>query len=104
MKTETGDSLKAFWIAEKINGKMRQSKNLQQQEAATSPRTGGTQGRSGVGTAQAADGNCSQKGRDCASWGWKSGNELLCQRDHLKQAERGRNALNSPLFLAFMFF
>lgn len=57
MKTETGDSLKAFWIAEKINGKMRQSKNLQQQEAATSPRTGGTQGRSGVGTAQAADGN-----------------------------------------------
>lgn len=66
---------------------MRQSKNLKQQEAATSPRAGGTQGRSGVGTAQAADGNCSHKGRDCASWSWKSGDELLCQRDHLKQEE-----------------
>lgn len=91
-------------MAEKINGKVRQSKNLQQQKAASSPRAGGTQGRSSVGTAQAADGNCSHKGRDCASWSRKSGNELLYQRDHLTQAERGRNDLNSPLFLASMLF
>lgn len=55
-----------------------------------------------VGTAQATDGNCSHKGRDSAGGAGKI--EMNhCQRDHLKQAERARNALTSPLFLRSTF-